>query len=804
MNESTARKVVFIRALEEIDPELPKWTESEAANASREAVRQSNTKNSFDDFLEHRAKHAFKHLHPLDKAIEALLSSRFWSARWILWAMLLGIFFGIIVDSVGSSQKINLLYPPMFAVIAWNFIVYFILIIHFFKPSSTETEQPGILIGTTQTLLSYGYKLFHKPSPHYLDPASEAASDRFLKLWFVTPLTTSRAAGLLHGLAAGIGIGLVAGLYFRGLVFDYRASWESTFLSAQFAHTALSAILWPAMTISNIQIPDVASFESLRVVHGSTATGVSAASWIHLYSLSLILFVVIPRLALMLWNTIPSNRAAQDTLPLGDQYFQRLRDQHSGDIPPQGIVLGLYSHDAKARSSILTVLSDGKLSDDLDRPTALPLFISNKAESISLLTIPAWDDLPRIVNRLQASESFIGRYVFSYWDRHFDKPFWEKQKAILRAKNDVDVIYFCVSAQESPETFSHQLSSSVILDWANKPVIVALMHFGVNQNYPIGDSDINRWRQQVKSQPLVKEIIQLTTHIPGWAQESSALPPIQSILRGERGILFNRLVSERAKAQESTFNISVQLIADFLTAIAFDSEAEPKGDNNKSSPKSPNQIAQEKLSNTLSIEILKNTKDLLSKNGFSDRTFSGALSKLSKHVVTNTTPDTKGAVAKGGLIGAAISGALTGLTADIMSGGLTLGTGALAGAVGGLLLGTVAGASIAQSGFKLNGRVAWSSEALNQLLRFTLLRYLAVLHLTVDVNEEQQKLSLATWEKLIDQNLSIRNTELSSIWLSRESTNPSKDQISLSLVPILSDVLSHTINSLYPTKTSNY
>ena len=41
-----------------------------------------------------------------------------------------------------------------------------------------------------------------------------------------------RAETALHAGAAALALGLVAGLYVRGLVLDYRAGWESTFLDA--------------------------------------------------------------------------------------------------------------------------------------------------------------------------------------------------------------------------------------------------------------------------------------------------------------------------------------------------------------------------------------------------------------------------------------------------------------------------------------------------------------------------------------------------------------------------------------------
>jgi hypothetical protein len=145
-------------------------------------------------------------------------------------------------------------------------------------------------------------------------------------------LNASRAVGLLHVAAAALAVGLLAGMYLRGLVLDYRAGWESTFLSAEQAHSVLSRVLAPAVALSNVPLPGVAEFAALRQVPGQVAAGAPAAAWIHWYALTLALFVVGPRLVLALVSAWRARALAKRfPLPLGDAYFQRLvRHQHGG------------------------------------------------------------------------------------------------------------------------------------------------------------------------------------------------------------------------------------------------------------------------------------------------------------------------------------------------------------------------------------------------------------------------------------------------------------------------------------------
>ncbi|HEX6411605.1 MAG TPA: DUF2868 domain-containing protein, partial [Burkholderiales bacterium] len=134
-------------------------------------------------------------------------------------------------------------------------------------------------------------------------PLAEALG-RFTREWFAAarPLLVARAARVLHLSAAALGIGLIVGLYVRGIAFDYRAGWESTFLDASQARAVLSVIYGPASLVTGIAIPDAAVLEAMR--SNRAAGGEGAAPWIHLLAATVALFVVLPRLALSLAGTL--------------------------------------------------------------------------------------------------------------------------------------------------------------------------------------------------------------------------------------------------------------------------------------------------------------------------------------------------------------------------------------------------------------------------------------------------------------------------------------------------------------------
>jgi len=104
----------------------------------------------------------------------------------------------------------------------------------------------------------------------------------------------------MHLSAVTTTVGLVIGMYLQGIAFEYRAGWSSTFLEADTLRIILVLILGPAAWITGIGIPNVEALRSLAWSAGMD--GEIATNWIHLYAVTCILMVVLPRLMLTLWS----------------------------------------------------------------------------------------------------------------------------------------------------------------------------------------------------------------------------------------------------------------------------------------------------------------------------------------------------------------------------------------------------------------------------------------------------------------------------------------------------------------------
>ncbi len=348
MNESAAGDVLLLRAFETTG--FARWTDEDRAWASRSALQAVGTEAAAEAFLAARAQAGLRRLEPLEPLLARWRTLRPWRSEWWWLAGVLGLLLGLLVDRIGSSQRINLLAPPVWALIAWNLAVYAALLLgRLFGGSSPGPLRRG---------LSAAQRRWRSRAlPR--GGASAAAWSQFAGDWAgcSQPLNAARMASVLHLGAAAVGLGVLAGMYLRGLVLDYRVGWESTFLDAGAVHALLSTLLAPALALSGQTLPDVAALQALRLPSAAAAAPASAAPWIHLYALQLLLLVLLPRLVLALaagWRA----RRLQDNLPLplAEPYFQRLLRQQRGGSTPIRVWPHARAPDAATLAALRTLL----------------------------------------------------------------------------------------------------------------------------------------------------------------------------------------------------------------------------------------------------------------------------------------------------------------------------------------------------------------------------------------------------------------------------------------------------------------
>jgi hypothetical protein len=332
--EADARAVLMLRAFETHDSASPLWTAEDRAWATRLARETGTGLAEPARALAQRAAHALQRLAPRDAGVRARLAWRMGGSIWVPVVLSLAFAAGLLADSVGGNQRVNLLAPPVWAVIVWNLAVYLGLLVTAFASADLPRGLRAWLsrrLGAAAGARAAGSS----------GPAGPLAAYGAAWAQAVAPLAAARAGVLLHLAAAALALGLIAGLYGRGLVLDYRAGWESTFLDPVAVHAALALLLAPATALTGIPVPDVAAIEALRVAPAAAqpvapAAGAGslaahgAAPWLHLFAAMLLLFVVLPRLALAAGAAVrAAARARRVELP-ADDYFSRLLRELQG------------------------------------------------------------------------------------------------------------------------------------------------------------------------------------------------------------------------------------------------------------------------------------------------------------------------------------------------------------------------------------------------------------------------------------------------------------------------------------------
>lgn len=331
MNETDVRRVLLVRAFEA--PMSAPWTQGDAAWASREAARAEGERASGEQLIAARARLAIDRLAEREPAVRAVLGAT-GHHGWI-GSVFIAVAFaaGLAADAVGSPARVNILAPPLLALLAWNLAVYALMIGHRLHRGHTTAPATGPVrraFALVQQRL--GAAAIGRTESAANGSASRGTLARYLADWarIGAPLESARLARALHWSAAALAAGALAGLYLRGLAFEYRAGWDSTFLTPSAVHRLLGVVLGPASRLSGLPLPGADALAGLRF---SAGPGENAAAWIHLHALTIAGVVLLPRALLAAWAARRARqRAERLPLPLDDEYFRRLA-QAPGDQP---------------------------------------------------------------------------------------------------------------------------------------------------------------------------------------------------------------------------------------------------------------------------------------------------------------------------------------------------------------------------------------------------------------------------------------------------------------------------------------
>ncbi|MCC7328324.1 MAG: DUF2868 domain-containing protein [Burkholderiales bacterium] len=319
MDESTALAVSTLRAVETADRARSYWSDDDRAWASRAAAQVVGADAPPAAFVGRRARLAVERLRERRHAVVRLMDALRWRS-WVGVAIVaLGFVIGVATDWIGGAQRINIVYSPVLPLVLWNLALYVALAAGYVLRYG-DAGSPGLLRRCVAWLAVAARA--RQGGSGRTDDAVARTLAALSKDWAgrAGPLYAARAARILHFAAAALAAGVIASFYLRGLVLEYSATWESTFLDASGIRALLAAGYAPGVLVTRVPVPDVAHIAAMRAPDSE-----NAADWLHLMAATLLIVVIVPRLALAAgMGVVERYRARHLVDAVDDPYYQRL------------------------------------------------------------------------------------------------------------------------------------------------------------------------------------------------------------------------------------------------------------------------------------------------------------------------------------------------------------------------------------------------------------------------------------------------------------------------------------------------
>jgi len=475
------------------------------------------------------------------------------------------------------------------------------------------------------------------------------------------------------------------------------------------------------------------------------------------------------------------------------------------------IQLALISHTNAGKTTLTRTLLGMDVGEIRDAPHVTTLSESHTLLStdggdvLELWDTPGFGDSVRLLKRLNGADNPIGWFLREVIDRYRDRPFWLSQQAMRTARDAADIVLYLVNSSEDPRDTGYLVPEMKILQWLGKPVVVLLNQMGKPRPFEEERAEQQRWKDFLADYPIVKKVIALDAFARCWIHERVFFETVGELVGPAQQAAYTRLVAAWEHENEARLDAAVRLIAEQLVGAARDSEAVDTAGRpfigsvlkvigmGKQREAAHVNKAMNVLMTRLNERILSTTTALLK----AYRLDAGAAAKInervSQSVVVRAPVDTRQA----GLIGALVSGATTGVSADLLSGGLTFGAGALVGALIGALTFTGAAWAFNTQTDRNEPKVQFSDDFLRTLVVTSLLRYLAVSHFGRGRGNFVESEAPAFWQKEVEGAVASNEKALIDIWQDARSTQRKNDVESM-LAALLSRMILQILTSLYP------
>jgi len=387
------------------------------------------------------------------------------------------------------------------------------------------------------------------------------------------------------------------------------------------------------------------------------------------------------------------------------------------------IVLSLISHTNIGKTTLARTLLKRDIGEVRDAAHVTDVstrftLLETDREALDLWDTPGFGNVHDLLKRVRQEGGAWGWLMHSVVDRAFNRALYHSLQAAKNVRAEADAVLYLVNVRERPEDAGYVNLELELLDALEKPVVMILNQIETARIQTASLEQLEgEWRRCFSRFSCLKAVLSLDAFTRSWKQELRLMDAVAPLLAAEKKAALARLRAAFLQRQEAVFQDCAEMAGRTLWLAARQRLSAEREDG---SAKTLFHAMIKELQAHLDryMQLLTRRHGLESTGQARFRADVNQVAGLSSKKLEER---------KSGLLAGAIASAGSGLMADILSGGLTFGGGALIGFLGGYL----GGASYARvlNMRKRQGAVAWSRDALAQLFKLLLAYYLlAALH----------------------------------------------------------------------------
>lgn len=484
-----------------------------------------------------------------------------------------------------------------------------------------------------------------------------------------------------------------------------------------------------------------------------------------------------------------------------------------GPPPPASIHLFVVSHTNVGKTALVRTLLGkdvGEVEDAPDVTQALAdyaLVADEALGSLHLWDTPGFGDSFRLAGRLRRTNRALAWLVREVWDRWRNPALWRGQRLALDLRARASVVLYPVNLLERPVDAVYVAPELEILAWTGKPVLVLLNQGG---GLPGGATErVSEWRSHLAAFPAVQQVLALDGYTRCWLQELGLFHAIGQLLPEQERAAYQPLTILLGQGYRDRFDASAAALAGYLVFLSGDrvemehrwldglkdawAGLRARAPWGQAAQLTPLESGLQGLAQRYAEKTRQLTDTLIAINRLDGVSAAEILDMAHGQLAVHQPVDASSSAVAGGVV----SGILTGLGADLMTGGLSLGTGALIGGV----MGAVGAAALAQ-GYNVYTQkdkkvVRWSADSLTQALAKAAMLYLSIAHFGRGQGPWRRKESPQEWADAVDAVLRSDGERLARLWADAAAA-PSSAEVHAECTAVAQGLLRNVLLRLYP------